>query len=359
MSTVPQLRDDETTRTALAQWLARHLPQSSGMAVSPLSRPQTAGGSNETLLATASWTDSGQPRHWEIVVRVAPTSLQVFLDPKFAQQYRVLEALGECTDVPVPPVLGFEADESVLGAPFWVMGRVHGVAPGDFPPYNQEGFLVEATPAQRELLWVNAVETLAAIHRSPIEPFSFLDEPERGEGGLQQQLSYWKQSLAWASDRHGNEALEALVDWLTAEQPADPPRGLSWGDARMGNMLFRDWRCVAVLDWEMVSLGGPLVDLGWWLLLDDALAGDIGLPRLAGLGTRADTIAVWEQAAGLKAQDLEWYEVFAGLRLGVILLRSAAIRRAANLPVPGRGEFGCLEDLTSRLAHRLGLPEPA
>jgi aminoglycoside phosphotransferase (APT) family kinase protein len=359
MPTLPKLREDETTRAALAQWLARHQPQSENMAVSPLSRPQTAGGSNETLLATATWTEAGQPREREIVVRVAPTALQVFLDPKFAQQYRVLETLGQFTDIPVPSVLGFEADESVLGAPFWVMDRVHGAAPADFAPYNQHGFLVEATPAQRERLWLNAVETLAAIHRLPIESFAFLDEPERGENGLQQQLSYWQQSLAWASDPHGNETLEALVDWLTAKQPADPPPGLSWGDSRIGNILFRDWRCVAVLDWEMVSLAGPLVDLGWWLLLDDALAGDIGLTRLAGLGTRADTIAVWEEHTSLKAQDLEWYEAFAGLRLGVILLRSVTMRRAANVPVPAPGEFGCLEDLTSKLARRLGLPEPA
>ena len=105
--------------------------------------------------------------------------MTVFLDARFAQQYRVLDTLGRCTDIPVPEMMGFESDESVLGSPFWVMSRIHGEAPSDFPPYNQQGFLVEASPAERERLWCNAVETLAAIHRVPATLF----EPVAGTMG--------------------------------------------------------------------------------------------------------------------------------------------------------------------------------
>jgi aminoglycoside phosphotransferase (APT) family kinase protein len=358
MSTVPQLREDDTTRQSLTLWFSAQRPQCADVAVSELARPQTAGGSNETLLTTVSWTERGEPRTREVVVRVAPTAMTVFLDARFAQQYRVLDTLGRCTDIPVPEMMGFESDESVLGSPFWVMSRIHGEAPSDFPPYNQQGFLVEASPAERERLWCNAVETLAAIHRVPATLFDFLAEPDRGESGLDQLLSYWRQSLQWASDPYGDETLESVYDWLAGHLPASTAPGLSWGDARIGNMLFDNWRCVAVVDWEMVSLGGPLVDLGWWLFLDQALGEDIGLKRLDGLGSHADTISLWQEHTGLQAADMRWYETFAGFRLGAILLRAQHLRQSLGIPVPAPGEFGSLYSLTCKLAASLDFAEP-
>jgi aminoglycoside phosphotransferase (APT) family kinase protein len=357
MTTVPALRDDDTIREVMREWLTEHIADSSGLTVAELDRPQGAGGSNETLLVRANWTQDGRARTVELVVRIAPTTLQVFLDPQFEQQYRTIEALGRHSGVPLPSVLGFESDPALLGAPFWVMDRIHGEAPSDFPPYNQAGFLVEATAVQRERLWHNSVETLGAIHRVPVEPFAFLNDSTSTETPLERLVSYWKASLDWASEGQPAETLEALHDWLQARRPVDATVGLSWGDARMGNMLFRDWKCVAVLDWEMVSLAGPHVDLAWWLLLDEALSSDIGLDRLPGLGSRADTIALWEESSGLRAGDLEWYEAFAGFRLGVILLRGANIRRAFNVPVPKPGEFGSYEGLMKKLAQRYELPE--
>jgi aminoglycoside phosphotransferase (APT) family kinase protein len=357
MTTVPALRDDETIREVLQEWLSDHIADSSGLVVADLDRPQGAGGSNETLLLRANWTHDGRALTAELVVRIAPTMLQVFLDPQFEQQYRTIEALGRHSAVPVPSVLGFESDPGLLGAPFWVMDRVHGDAPSDFPPYNQAGFLLDASPGQRERLWRDAVGTFGAIHRVAVEPFAFLNDSTSAETPLDGQLCYWKASLDWASEGHPADTLEALHDWLRARRPADARAGLSWGDARMGNMLFRDWQCAAVLDWEMVSLAGPHVDLAWWLLLDEALSTDIGLDRLPGLGTRADTIALWEESSGLRAGDLEWYEAFAGFRLGIILLRGANIRRAFNVPVPKPGEFGSYEGLIHKLAQRYELSE--
>jgi aminoglycoside phosphotransferase (APT) family kinase protein len=204
-------------------------------------------------------------------------------------------------------------------------------------------------------LWRNSVETLAAIHRVSSKPLEFL-HGSHTDDPLARLVSYWKSSLDWASEGRPEVTLEALHDWLVSRIPADATAGLSWGDARMGNMLFRDWRCVTVLDWEMVSLAGPHTDLAWWLLLDEALGSDIGLARLPGLGSRADTIALWEEASGLEAGDLVWYEAFAGLRLGVILLRGANIRRLFGVPVPKPGEFGSLAGLTRKMADRFDLP---
>jgi len=357
MSTVPQLRDDATTQAVLADWLSARSPGRARVEVSALRRPEGAGGSNETLLAQTR--TAGRADTTAVVLRIAPTVMQVFLEPRFAEQYRVLEILDRDGSVPVPRMLGYEPDPALLGAPFWVMQEVAGRAPSDFPPYNGSGFLYEASPEERHRIWRSGVEALAAIHRLPVEPFAFLDDPARGEGGLRQLLQYWLDSLEWASVPSGDHVLEQTGAWLCDRFPADPVAGLSWGDSRFGNMLFDGERCAAVLDWEMVSLGGPLVDLAWWLLLDDALSVDVGLARLEGLGSRADTMRLWQERTGIEVPDLTWYEAFARFRLGVILLRAAHIRRALGAPVPGSGEFGCLTDLTDRLAQSLDLTPTA
>jgi aminoglycoside phosphotransferase (APT) family kinase protein len=145
LSTVPQLREDDTTRQSLERWLSAQWCVD--VTVSELARPQTAGGSNETLLTTVSWTEQDEPRSREVVIRVAPTAMTVFLDARFEQQYRVLETLGRSTDIPVPEMMGFEPDESLLGSPFWVMSRIHGQAPSDFPHITNKGSSL--TPAPR------------------------------------------------------------------------------------------------------------------------------------------------------------------------------------------------------------------
>src|SRR5690606_8522169 len=95
------------------------------------------------------------------------------------------------------------------------------------------------------------------------------------------------------------------------------------GDARIGNMIFRDRRCVAVLDWEMATLGPPEMDLGWFLLLDRHHSEGIGVPRLAGLPGPAETVARYEERLGRRVAHLAFWELFAAWRFAVILRRVA------------------------------------
>jgi aminoglycoside phosphotransferase (APT) family kinase protein len=121
-----------------------------------------------------------------------------------------------------------------------------------------------------------------------------------------------------------------LFEWLAANRPVDWVAGLSWGDSRIGNMMFGDdFRIVGVMDWEQASLAGPMSDLGWWLFFDDVHSIDYGLPRLEGLGTRQETIDLWQELTGLRAEDLLWHEVFAGLKTGLLSLHTL---RSLELP---------------------------
>jgi aminoglycoside phosphotransferase (APT) family kinase protein len=90
-------------------------------------------------------------------------------------------------------------------------------------------------------------------------------------------------------------------------------------------MMFADDFTVAgVMDWEQVSLGGPMMDLGWWLLFDDFHSVDHGIGRLDGLGTRQETVDLWTELTGRKVQDLHWHEVYAGWRVSAIAARTSS-----------------------------------
>ncbi len=121
----------------------------------------------------------------------------------------------------------------------------------------------------------------------------------------------------------GHAICERALAWLEANQPADEPTVLCWGDARMGNIIFKDSldEVAAVLDWEMATLGNPVQDIAWYNYLDSTFAEGLGMPRLAGLPSYEDSVALWEAESGFSARDYGYYLIFAGMRYGLILSR--------------------------------------
>ena len=252
----------------------------------------------------------------------------MFLEANFETQFRVMQALAEHTDVPVPDMLWFEGDPSWFGSPFWIMGRVDGIAPSDAPHYSIEGWLCDASSEEQATVWWNGVAALAAVHNLDWRALGLdhLDDPARGEPALEQQLTYYAESLAWAEEAEGGRphpGARAALDWLRANRPASDAGQVSvtWGDSRLANQMFRDGEVVAVLDWEMVALGDPRIDLGWWLFCDDVLTKSAGQARLPGFPSPAETVARWEALTGRSGADLHWFLVFAALRFTVVMLR--------------------------------------
>src|SRR5258706_15231157 len=120
---IPEQRNLEEARGILATWLAKQLPGATDVDIGPISGPGLTGFSNETLLFDASWNESGTPHTEALVLRVKPTRHTVFLEADFENQVRVMKALGERSDVLVPPVRWHEEDPGPLGAPFFVMTK--------------------------------------------------------------------------------------------------------------------------------------------------------------------------------------------------------------------------------------------
>jgi len=345
-------RDATTTRASMECWLERKL--GSPVRVDGLQRPSGAGTSNDTQLFSAHWHHEGVPKQLDLVLRVQPASYQLFLDPLFHEQYRLLEILYDSSLVRVAKPFWYEHDTSVLGQPFYVMARLPGRVPVSFPPYNQAGFLFDASVHERRKLWVSAVGELARIHRTPLENVAFLQRPAYGVSGFEQHWNYQLAYANWATSGRLPVFMERTLEWLVAHRPANPLDGFSWGDARIGNMMFSPSFTVAgVMDWEQMSLGGAMQDLGWWTFFDDAYSSGVGLERLAGLGSRDETVALWEALTGLECHDLLWYEVFAGWKLAIILCRKFAIEGTA---APGRNSSNNL--FTRLIAERLEIAPP-
>jgi aminoglycoside phosphotransferase (APT) family kinase protein len=315
-------RDLGALRDRLVQWLSVRLGEGSDVVVSDVSTPSTTGMSSETLLFDARWREGATRRSGSFVARVAPDPGDVPVFPKYdlELQYRVLRLVGEHSDVPVPRVRWLELDEAPLGAPFFVMDRVEG-----------------RVLASLHSIDVNALDT------------AFLELDVPGATALRRHVEGQRRYYDWVRGERRFPLLERTFDWLQANWPAGEGRTvISWGDSRIGNILYDGFTPVAVLDWEMASLGPPGIDLGWCIFLHDFfedITHRMGMPGMPHFMRREDVAAAYEQSSGRPLSDLRFFEVYAALRHGIVMTRVHARRvhfEGAEWP----------EDLDAAIMHR-------
>ncbi len=360
---VPEQRDPEVTRKVLTDWLREKMPDAEDLRVENLTTPGLTGFSSETVLFDLVWTDADGEHTDGLVLRGAPAGYEIFPEYDIEMQYRILEKLGKHTDVPVPVTRGFEPDSSLLGTPFYLMEQVIGRIPPDNPTYAMDGWvLTDASPEERAGMWWSGIESLAALHRVDWKGLGleFVDRSEFGPPGLDQQLAYQRHYLEWASRGKPQPVCEAALAWISGHRPADEqPLAFSWGDARIGNMIFEEGtgRCLAVLDWEMASIASPELDLGWFLALHRHHTEGVECPVPEGFPTREETIARYAELVGFTPRNVEFYEVFALYRFAVIMMRVAQMLMDYELMPPG-ADMETNNTATQLLAKTLGLPAP-
>jgi aminoglycoside phosphotransferase (APT) family kinase protein len=322
------LADDAAAEAAFTSWLTGALGADS-LHIDTSGTPPFNGASNDTLMVRASWSTSGSARSGGFVIRRPPPGESLYQHYDLAGQYATMAALVD-TAVPVPPLVGYEADASVLGAPFYVMGEVAGQAPSDLPPYTQVGWLLPLSAAEQARLYAASIEMLAQVHLLDISSLALSHLPAGPGGGLGAQLAATESWYRWAVTGRPNPVMDATLQWLLDNRPTPVSEGLNWGDARIGNMMYRGLEPVAVLDWEMAAIGPAEVDLGWWLFLYRFHTEGMGNPPLPGFPDDATTVAMWEAAVGRSASDVHWYDVLAGFRFAIIVLRAARKMVAAG-----------------------------
>ena len=354
-------RDQAELGQRIQAWLAGKLPAGAEPVVSDVIKPEGNGMSSETLLFTARWTDGGAPAERRFVARIEPEldKIPVFPTYDLALQFQVMTIVGEHTDVPVPETCWYEADGSVIGAPFFVMARVDGIVPRDVLPYTfpDPNWVLDATPEERARLQRSAVTALAGVHElNPVDhDLDFLQIPTEGATALERHLAWWEDYLEWVvGDDDRSPLLDACFAWLRANLPTDcGPDRLSWGDARIGNMMFEEFEVAAVLDWEMAAVAPPEVDLGWMAYLHlffQDLTTDLGAEGLPDFMRPADLAATYAEVSGRTVGDLTWHVAYAAMRHGVIMRR--VTERAVLF-----GEAVRPDDLDDMIIHRQTLKD--
>lgn len=351
-------RDAAALGPRLGAWLATRLPADADPEVTEVVKPDGNGMSSETLLFSAMWTDDDGRTERRLVARIEPETDDVPIFPTYdlGQQHRVMALVAEATTVPVPAPLWAEDDPAVLGAPFFVMERLDGDVPRDVLPYTfpDDNFVIAATDDQRTRLMRSAVAALAGIHA--LDPahhdLDFLAYPMPGATDLDRHLAYWEAYKDWVTADEPSPLLDRCFAWLHDHRPTDlgEPR-LSWGDARIGNMMFVDFEVSAVLDWEMAGVAPPEIDVGWMAYLHrffQDITTDLGEPGLPDFLTPRDLAATYTEVSGRPLGDLRWPMAYAAMRHGIIMRR--VLERSVHF-----GEADKPDDIDDLIMHRATL----
>lgn len=321
MTTNPSTAEAREVR--LQRWLRAREPRWRDVHVRTFS-PVTSGFSNETQLVDLARSPTGEITE-RVVLRVVPDGVRLFPDFDLRLQYDLQVALAG-SDVRVPAMYGIETDPEVLGAPFYVMEYIEGVAPsGRRPGFHGHGLFFDADGPTRRAMYFDALDQLVKLHRwrwrnSPaVELFG----PDAGGGtNLDAQVRRIEGWLDWAA-QGPLDVLRAGVQWLKNHRIEREDLVVCWGDARPGNMIYLDGRVVALLDWELAHVAPPEFDLAYFVLVDRTVAEMNGVPRLAHLPDAAEAIAYYERRSGRTVRDYRYAEVFEAVRLAAMLVLTA------------------------------------
>jgi aminoglycoside phosphotransferase (APT) family kinase protein len=315
-------RDEHELASGFAAWWKAREQESD---VTVTLAHATAGFSNETLVATV--VAAGERRR--VVLRLPPVAPAYPVYDLHAQE--LVQNVLHDSRFPAPRVLAVEDDETWIGSPFLVMefapGRIAGQAPGLDP------WLTTSPMERQRRVQQGFLDSLADLHAIDWRRTALTGQLRTG---LEAELQHWTDYVLWASDGAPAEALLDALAWCRATVPRPEAQSvLLWGDARLGNMVFDDeGDVVAVLDWELATLGPPEMDLAWFLALEELTAKATGA-RVPGFEDRDSLLARYELRSGHTPVGLPWHEIFALVRSIAINDKLARLVTAAGGDAPG------------------------
>jgi aminoglycoside phosphotransferase (APT) family kinase protein len=366
VSNAPKFHKDRSGyAAALTRWFAERREGASDVRVSGIDIPSATGFSNETVFFDVDWREGAQEHHERFVARIEPPTGALFpaqtaeCSVSVGVQYRAMQ-LAARHGVPMCPLVGFEPDASVLGQPFFVMGFVDGVIPADVPRYSEAGFLVdEATPEERERMVRTGLEAMAQVHAIDWRTagLDWLDASGGGRPTQAVQLALYRRFVAEQLRGRPHPVLDHALDWLEANDPDDERIGLIWGDTRLGNVIWQDYRPAVVCDWEACALGPTEADLGWWLMFDRMSFDDLGASRMEGFPSRERMIVMYEEASGRAVRDPHYWEVFGAMRFAAIMIPLADRMVDAGL-MPAALNMSVANPVTQAMAVLLDIDNP-
>ncbi len=277
----------------------------------------------------------------EYVFRRPPLAKRPNSDETMRREARVLAALRGSA-VPHPELIAAEGDVDVIGAAFYLMQPVDGVTIGSGFAGLDDG---RAPRHRLGLAMTDGLVALAAIDHVAVgladfgKPGSYLDR----------QVARWRSQLEGYTEVPGYPGPGVDVDhvsnWLEAHRPASEQVGILHGDYHLGNVIFAsDGNLAAIVDWELATIGDPLLDFAQLLVTWPdpgsglSLVGSIPAPVVDGFTIGTEMVERYEQGTGRDLSDLAWYRVLAGYRLGIIL-EGTRVRAVAGQASPEVGDM--------------------
>ncbi len=252
------------------------------------------------------------------VLRRPPRIVPPGRNDTMLREYRVLEALNG-TDVPHPEAYAVCRDEEVLGACFYLMGLVDG-----WSPMNTDGWPppFDADPEERSGLALQLIEGIARLSR--------VDWEERGlqgfgkpEGFHDRQVDRWLSHLQQVQIRE-LPGLDVTADWLRSHRPRWWAPGIIHGDYQFANVMFRHRapaQLAAIVDWEMSTVGDPLLDLGWVMMswTDPGEDRTLGYADQTGMPGRDEMLEHYAKVSNRPVDDIDYYVILARFKLAIVL----------------------------------------
>lgn len=284
----------------------------------PLSNVEELGGGTQNILVRFR---RGQKTY---VLRRGPLHKRPSSDDAMRREARVLRALRH-TGVPHPHLIDDCPDPSVIGSAFFLMESVDGTNPRTGLPDNYR----EDVGARRSIgfAFVDAVAAIGAVDYRAVG----LDGLGKPDGFLERQVARWRSAYgSYALSPHydttvrGGE-VDDIARWLDAHLPRFSKAGLMHGDFHLGNILVGHHhpQLTAVIDWELATIGDPLLDLGWvlatWPDPDGQAAGTIGFEPWDGMPTEPEILERYADHSDHDLSHVHWYAILAAFKLGVIL----------------------------------------
>lgn len=307
----------------LAAWLDRNVDGfGNGMQV----RQFVGGASNPTFMLS---TDAG-----DYVLRKKPPGQLLASAHQVDREYRVMEALRD-TDVPVPNMRALCEDPEIIGTAFYVMDYLEG-------RIFRDASLPDLSPAERAEVYDQLNKTLAALHSVDHRAVG-LEDYGRPTGYFERQVARWTKQYRGA-ETQPIPAMEALTAELPGRIPRDEAVGIAHGDYRLENVMFHptEPRLIAVLDWELSTIGHPLADLGYNCFMWHSTSPSWGTLEgvdftTSGIPTEAEYVAAYSRRTGRGAiEDWNFYLAFAVFRLASI--SQGVYARALAGVTPNAGE---------------------
>ena len=333
---------------AVHAWLATQVPDLAGRPA-PQVRQFAGGASNLTYLLV--YDDR------ELVLRRPPHGRKAASAHDMRREVLVQQRLRPVFPL-VPDIYGFCADPELIGSEFYVMERLRGVLLGRPLPADR---VLDRDDA--EALGETVFDTLADLHSIDVAAAGLADLG-KGPGYVARQVSGWSRRFRDARTDDVPDGATVMT-WLDARQPDDVAACLLHGDWKLDNLvldLSGPPRITGVLDWEMATVGDPLMDLGsslaYWVGADDDTAFQqlaTQVSDLPGMPTREQIVARYLDRTGLPVEDWTFYEVFGLFRLAVIVQQIWARYRSGSTTNPRFAAFGSVVRVLLDRAERRAL----